>query len=58
MNKKGFTLMEMIVTMLLIGIVITVVIPSVRNLTYNSGSKKYKQMEKVIIEASKLYAAS
>ena len=56
--KKGFTLMEMIVTMLLIGIVITVVIPSVRNLTYNSGSKKYKQMEKVIIEASKLYAAS
>ena len=58
MNKKGFTLMEMIVTMLLIGIVITIAIPAVRNLTYNSGSKKYNQMEKVIVEASKLYAAS
>ena len=47
--KKGFTLMEMIVTMLLIGIVITVVVPAVRNLTYNSGTKKYNQMEKVIV---------
>ena len=58
MNKKGFTLIEMIVTMLIIGIVIVIAIPSVRNLTYNSDTKKYRQMEKVILEASKLYSAS
>ena len=56
--KKGFTLIEMLITILLIGIVIVVAVPAVRNLTYNSDTKKYNQMEKVIIEAAKLYASS
>ena len=56
--KKAFTLIEMLVVIIIIGIVILVAIPSVRNLTYNSSSKKYKEMEKIIVEASKVYSSS
>ena len=56
MSKKGFTLIEMMITLLLIGIIIVIAVPAVRNLTYNNDTKKYEQMEKVVLEAAKLYA--
>ena len=58
MKKRGFTLIEMIVVLLLLGIVIVLVLPAVRGLTYNSNSKKYQQLEKTINEAAKLYSSS
>lgn len=58
MNKKGFTLIEMLIVIILIGLVLVIAVPAVRNLTYGSSTKKYEQYEKVILEGAKLYTSS
>lgn len=55
MNKKGFTLIEMLIVLLIIAIVMVVAIPAVRNLVYNSNETKYEQLETMVMEAIKLY---
>lgn len=58
MKKTGFTLIEMIVVLVLMGIVIVLVLPAVRTLTYNSDTKKYQQLVRTVNEAAKLYSNS
>lgn len=55
MNNKGFTLTELIVTMVLIGIVTLIALPSIAKLQSQNKNETYYEYEKVIITASKLY---
>ncbi|MDD6224170.1 MAG: prepilin-type N-terminal cleavage/methylation domain-containing protein, partial [bacterium] len=55
-NKKGFTLVELLIVVVLIGLLLVIVIPAARNLTYNDSEKQYEQLSKFIDEASQLYA--
>jgi len=58
MMKKGFTLIEMLVVIVLIGVVIGISVPSVRKITYTNKKRRYDQMEKMVGEAVKLYVKS
>ena len=40
---------------ILIGVLMAIALPAVRNLTYGNGEKKYQTLEKIAYEASKLY---
>ena len=54
-SKNAFTLMELLVVIILIGVLIAIALPAVRNLTYGNSEKKYQTLEKIAYEASKLY---
>ena len=56
MKKKGFTLVEMLVVIVILGIVLTIVIPNVVNLMNKGTNQKYEKLEKVVVEAAKVYA--
>lgn len=56
MNKKGFTLVELLVTIVIMGIVIAIAFPSIRGLMVSNAEKKYKALADVLKQGSKLYA--
>ena len=58
MNKKGFTLTELIVTIALIGIISMLAFPSIRKLKEDNSLEKYKTYEKVMENGAKLYVDS
>ena len=58
MKKKGFTLIEMLVVITIIGIVLTLVIPNVARLMNKGSQQKFEKQEKLAVEAGKLYALS
>lgn len=55
MNKKGFTLIEVIIVITIIGVIFTVSIPLINNIKNSNKTKKITTYEKSIIEATKLY---
>ena len=55
-NKKGFTLIEIIVVVLLIAIVVAITIPSIINKLGNTKDKKYNTYVDLIKENLKMYA--
>ena len=57
-NKKGFTLMEMLATLMIIGILMLFGLPRVRNIQVNNREKKYKAYEKAVLSSAKLYVDS
>ena len=55
MNKKGFTLTELLVVVVILGIVSGLSIPLIRNLTTTFERKKYESYADGVLAASKIY---
>lgn len=55
MKNKGFTLIEMLIVVVLLGIILTLAIPSVIKLMESRSSDEYKYQEKLIEQAVNLY---
>ena len=58
MNRKGFTLVELLVTVAILGIVTGLSIPIVRNITQARINKKYDTYLDSLVYATKLYTDS
>ena len=57
-NNKGFTLIEVIVTVVILGIVTLIAFPMISNLSSTLNDKKYDSYNKSIESAAKLYTDS
>ena len=55
MNKKGFTLVELLAVIIILGLVIAIISPVVSNLLKDSKDSLSKQQKEMIITASKKY---
>lgn len=55
MNHKGFTLVEMLATLLLLGLITTLVLVSANKLIKTSDEKYYKTQENMLLLAGKEY---
>ena len=55
MNKKGFTLTELLVVVVILGIIAGLSIPLIRNLTTTFEKRKYQSYADSVLQASKLY---
>ena len=55
MNKKGFTLTELLVVIVILGIISGLSIPLIRNLTFTFEKKKYQNYADSVLAASKVY---
>lgn len=55
MNKKGFTLMEMIAAVIIIGIIATTVAISFTNILNKNNEKKYKEFKRELEQAACVY---
>lgn len=55
--KKGFTLVELLAVMILLGIISLIAIPSISKILNRSREKAYESTKKELIKAAKKYAA-
>lgn len=55
MNKKGFTLVELLATIAIMGLITIMITPSIIKLQNSNKQKKFEVYEKVLVEAAKLY---
>lgn len=55
MNKKGFTLTELLVVVVILGIISGLSIPLIRNLTVTFEKKKYQNYADSVLSAARLY---
>ena len=58
MNKKGYTLIELLVTITIIGIISLMSMPSVRRVQATNRAKKYESYSEAIEKAAKAYVDS
>lgn len=58
MNKKGFTLIEVIGVIVIIGLILMIVFPTLSKLMLNNNIKKYDNYYMLIDEAAKVYAGT
>ena len=54
-NNKGFTLVELLATIVIMGLITTIITPSVINLQKSNKKKKFESYEKVLVSASKIF---
>ena len=55
MNKKGFTLIELIATIVIMALILIMVMPSIMVLVNNNEDKAYEYYGDALIEASKIF---
>ena len=55
MNKKGFTLSELLVVVVILGIISGLSIPLIRNLTAGFEKRKYESYANSVLSAGKLF---
>ena len=58
MNKKGFTLTELLVVVVILGIIAGMAIPLIRSLSGTFTKKKYENYKDSVLSAAKLYVDS
>ena len=58
MKNKGFTMVELLVAMAIMGLLIIMAFPTIRAIQSNNTSTKYKEYGKSVISATKLYTDS
>ncbi len=54
-SDKGFTLVELLATIAIMGMIMMMVIPSITNLQNSNKKKKFEYYGKTLVEAAKLY---
>lgn len=55
MNKKGFTLIEVIVVVIIIGTISAISIPVIRKISDDNKNSIYEQYRNVLVEYAKIY---
>ena len=50
MNKKGFTLMEVLTVIVVITLIMMIVLPTLGNINKNNNEELYKTYEKMVVE--------
>lgn len=55
MNNKGFTLMELLATIVIMALLMMIVFPSLSKLMENNDEKKYKSYEDMMVEYARIY---
>lgn len=58
LNNKGFTLVELLVVMVILGIITAFSIPMIRNIQQKNNISKFKVFEDSLINGAKLYIDS
>ena len=58
MNNKGFTMVELLVSMAIMGLLIIMAFPTIRAIQTNNNKTKYEEYGKTVLSASKLYTDS
>lgn len=56
MNKKGFTLVELLVVIVIIGVLSVIIVPSIININKNINERLYEEKKENIVSAAILYA--
>ena len=54
-KNKGFTLVELLATIAIMGMIMILVTPSIVNLQNNNKKKKFEYYGKTLVEAAKVY---
>lgn len=57
MNNKGFTLLEVILVVAILGVITLIIVPSVSSLLNKNKSEQYENLKKSIISAAKMYVS-
>lgn len=55
LNNKGFTLIEVLAVIVILGVLATITVPTVSNVIKQNEENSYKNLQKSIIAAAKIY---